>query len=217
MSVSLTAIPPFGLDNKLQPNTKPISLKSRVSSCLNIITNNIFSFASGMALQSLGNRIAPLFGHNNQCPNLPQFVYALAEKSSHIWNYIPCNESPFIKVAIMAPIVEESIFRLGIQEIGLREIPKIILNRFAPSYANAVDAKIIQLARVVFTALSFSLVHALPENQIYSTAYLVEVFTMGLILSTVQEITQSPLLVMLIHSGFNLKSALYREFEQREY
>src|SRR5690606_34432461 len=115
-------------------------------------------------------------------------------------------------VAFATPIVEELFFRVGLQEILLKKAPTAFLNKIAPSYSGLVDTKTAKIARIAFTALAFSLAHANTAGwPMCSTARLVNTFFLGLLAGGIQEVTESPLLAMIFHSGFNIQSAFLIE------
>lgn len=60
---------------------------------------------------------------------------------------------------IAAPIVEEFKYRFLFQEVLLRRIPKMILNKCAPEYVHLVDATPTKIARVALSTLVFGLFH----------------------------------------------------------
>ena len=152
-----------------------------------------------------------------ECFRLPESVYAYSRNICLIKDLLPGFKGSFSTMAIKIPFVEEVIFRIGLQETILKKIPKQILNRFAPSYVSIVDAKIAKIARVMFSALAFSLAHTAPPESGWpycSIARLVNTFAMGLVLGTIQETTESPLIAMLFHSGFNLEAAMDMEHNE---
>lgn len=170
-------------------------------------------FGAGIPVSSMASKILKVVSvvDYEQCVRLPNFVYTYARNFCLIREFIPGFNGAFSTLTIKGPFIEEMIFWIGIQETILKKIPKQIFNRFAPSYAGIVDAKITKVARVVFTALAFSLIHSLPPEIGWpqcSIARLVNTFATGLIFGTIQETTESPLMAMLFHSGFNFQSAL---------
>ena len=64
-----------------------------------------------------------------------------------------------LKICCEAPIIEELVFRYGIQEILLKKIPEQFLQRFAPNKQAILDSKVVTLARIVFTAAIFAYIH----------------------------------------------------------
>jgi membrane protease YdiL (CAAX protease family) len=102
------------------------------------------------------------------------------------------------------------LFRFGFQEMLLKQLPKAIIKRIAPSQLSSVDSKAAKAARVLITATAFSLAHALHPGYGWpscSLARLINTFAAGLIISTIQETTGSPILAMAFHSGYNITDA----------
>jgi membrane protease YdiL (CAAX protease family) len=202
------------------------SLDDESDSCsFNFPEKSIFSFATGVGLYKISHELikfAADVGYD-QCPTLPKPFYAYAQSIGSSVNSIPVFTNTFNTIFFKGPIIEELIFRIGIQDTYLKKIPKAILKRIAPSYVNSLDTKIAKVTRIVFSALAFSLSHATaPEFEwpVCSTAKLVNTFVMGLILGGIQEFTEEPWMNMLVHSGFNLIPALILEnrglsFQQR--
>lgn len=173
-------------------------------------------FGAGAAYNVISWKIMLPFMHSGMdwCPVFPKPVYTYVRNVCLLREDLPGLTGVFDTFAFKAPIVEELLFRVGLQELILKRAPKAILNRFAPSYSGVVDTKIAKIARVALTAAAFSLAHAMPPEYGWpncSTARLVNTFVLGLVLGGVQEVTESPLMAMLLHSGFNIQGAFYLE------
>lgn len=146
------------------------------------------------------------------CPELPKPLYTYASYVCRVREYLPGLTGTYDTQAFKCPIVEELMFRVGLQEIILKKIPQAILTRLAPSHVGLVNTKIAKVARVTLATIAFSLAHAMPSEMGWpncSTARLVNTFVFGLLIGGIQEITESPLAAMLFHSGFNLQSAYF--------
>jgi len=171
-------------------------------------------FGAGVAISNISSNIIIPFMNSGMdwCPVFPKPLYNYARNVCLVREYLPGLTDTYNILVFKAPIVEELLFRVGLQELILKRAPKVILNRFAPSNSSVVDSKIAKIARVAVTAAAFSLAHAIPPEAGLpqcSTARLVNNFVFGLILGGVQEVTESPLMGMLMHSGMNIQAAYF--------
>ena len=163
------------------------------------------------AVAVLGNKTLTSY-----CPSFPEAVYTYAKSAQQLQmssvQALPAMINRTVDyVVIQAPIFEETLFRYGLQELLLRELPKVTLKKFAPSYVDVVDSKVAKVARVGVSALAFCLMHAVrPEETsvtlFCSTARLTGVLALGILAGGVQEVTESTLLSILFHSGWNIVS-----------
>ena len=140
------------------------------------------------------------------CPELPGSIYSYARSNCHLRSLVPSFGGTLGAMAVHAPITEELFFRVGMQELLLKQLPKAILRKLAPSHVGLVDSRAAKVFRVTLTALAFSLVHAMPPTTRWpncSAVRLVNTFVIGLLLGGIQEVTGSPLKAMAFHAGNN--------------
>jgi membrane protease YdiL (CAAX protease family) len=224
MNVSDISIPviPVMPNQKLEAETPNNNTSLAVSkskfdlSRFNFLERGLKYFGAGVATSVISSKIMIPFMNSGMdwCPVFPKPVYTYVRNVCLVRENLPGLTGTYNNYAFKAPIVEELMFRVGLQELILKRAPKAILNRFAPSYSGIVDTKMAKIARVALTAAVFSLAHAMPPEMGWpncSTARLVNTFVLGLILGGVQEVTESPLLGMLIHSGMNIQPAFLLE------
>jgi membrane protease YdiL (CAAX protease family) len=212
--ISTPVIPNQKLETETPNNTVSLAVsKSKFDlSRFNFLKRGLKYFGAGAATSFVFSQVILPFRTSGMdwCPVFPKPVYTYVRNSCLLREYLPGFSGVYGTIVFKAPIVEELMFRVGLQELILKRAPKAILNRFAPSYSGIVDTKLAKIARETLTAAAFSLIHAMPPEMGWpncSTAKLVNAFAVGLILGRVQEITNSPLLAMLFHSGFNIRGA----------
>ncbi len=70
------------------------------------------------------------------------------------------NPTTIIGSVIIAPVYEELEFRYILQHLILKKIPKSILEKVAPNYADIMDKLPVQILRVFVVSLFFTAVHA---------------------------------------------------------
>jgi membrane protease YdiL (CAAX protease family) len=101
--------------------------------------------------------------------------------------------------SVMAPLVEETVYRLGYQEVMLRRIPKAVAARFAPGHEALVDSIGARLTRVVVVAYLFALAHLSnrPVDQLMPT------FVGGIVMGLSQEFAENTTFPMLVHAAYN--------------
>lgn len=148
------------------------------------------------------------------CPAFPKPIYTYGRNMCRTREYLPGLRGTYNIAAFKAPIVEEAMFRVGLQELMLKRAPKALLNRFAPSYSGLVDTRAAKIARVTLSAAAFSLAHAMDPKYGWpncSAGRLINTFVMGLFAGGIQEVTESPLMATIFHSGFNIQSAFLLE------
>lgn len=64
-----------------------------------------------------------------------------------------------ITSVIAGPILEELIFRKGLQQVVLKDGVKKVIQKISPAHADLVDSKIYTVCRVVLTSICFGLLH----------------------------------------------------------
>lgn len=147
------------------------------------------------------------------CPYLPESVYQFAYKVCRVREYLPQLPGTIEQETLMVPMIEETLFRIGLQELLLRQLPKAIIKRVAPSHLSKVDSRAATLARVLLTSTAFAFAHAVRPAFGWpncSVARMVQTFAVGLILGTIQETTHSPQMAMTFHAGYNFAGAYLR-------
>ncbi len=215
-NIVISSIPKLEMENQ-KVDTTPINPKVKLDlSRFNFLEKGLKYFGAGVAASIISTKTIIPFMNSGMdwCPAFPKPVYTYVRNACLAREYVPVLTGTYNNYAFKAPIVEELMFRVGLQELLLKRAPKAILNRLAPSYSNIVDTKIAKVARVALTAALFSLAHAMPPETGWpncSTARLVNTFVLGLILGGVQEVTESPLMGMLFHMGFNVQPAFLLE------
>jgi Type II CAAX prenyl endopeptidase Rce1-like len=162
----------------------------------NFTAGAVFSYACNKAIKA-----ASEYDHSLSLPNV---IYQYAALGCKAINSIPILQDAFEYTVIKAPVTEELFFRLCVQDMALKQLPKTILNRVAPSYVSAVDSKLAKVARVIVSATVHSLMHAYhPYGYNISTMKLVNMLALGLINSTLYETQDSLMLPIAFHMGFN--------------
>lgn len=155
------------------------------------------------------------------CINFSRRIYSLSHLGAPMLNELlgtSLNLNFQGKAVFCAPIIEEGLFRFGLQEVVLRRAPKAILKKIAPAYTSKVDSKIAKVARVLFTTFLFTIAHD-NKSHIYSTLGSVEkcasynvglgvVFIAGLVFGSIQERTHSTASCILCHMVNNAMGAL---------
>lgn len=127
----------------------------------------------------------------NYC--LPQIVVAFDEAGKRTVNY---------SLMLAIGMGEELFFRVYIQSLLLRDIPRDILHKFAPAYENYVDHKITKIARVVFTSALFALAHASVMGD--NPGFLVPQFFAGLTYGIAREYYDTSLWKLgLVHATYD--------------
>lgn len=127
---------------------------------------------------------------------------------------VPNN--PLLKAAVVAPFTEEIHYRLIIQELLLKQLPKKLISHVSPKHADLVDSKVAKYARVFLSSLIFALPHYIcPENAMHMLGVkdktiacvlsnrVINAFGGGLILGALQETTGSleyPLIAHMLHN-----------------
>lgn len=105
-------------------------------------------------------------------------------------------------------VFDELCFRVGFQEMLLKQYPKKILQKYNPSLAPLVDSRVIRISRVLFSALIYTLSHTQPQNDDSincALVYKVGHFAFGVFLGLIQEHVPNdvlPGLSMALHVGF---------------
>lgn len=214
-----TSIPSIQISEIENPkvNTAPTNPEIKIDLAhFNFLERGLKYLGAGVVTSIISAKtILPIMNSGmDWCPVFPKPVYTYARYACLVREYLPGLTGTYNNFAFKAPMVEELMFRVGLQEIAFKKAPKAILNRFAPSYSGIVDTKAAKIARVALTAALFSLIHANPPEMGWlncSTARLVNTFGLGLILGGIQEVTESPLMAMLFHVGFNVQSAYLLE------
>lgn len=199
---------------ELSNNTSSVPSKPKFD--LSPLERGFKYFGAGAAYNIIVSKITdPLLNQGMDfCPTFPRPLYTYVRNVCLVREKLPGLTGTYDTIAFKMPIVEELLFRVGLQEMLLKKIPKAVLNRFAPSYSSIVDTQIAKCARVAISATAFSLAHAMPPEMGWpncSTVRLINTFVLGLILGGVQEVTESPLMAMLLHSGYNLQGAFFIE------
>lgn len=109
------------------------------------------------------------------------------------------NVSEYVAVGFS----EEIVFRGLIQQKLLRELPKKVLNKFAPNYVDLVDHKVARVARVVFASILFAAAHAPGGGN--ASGMLLPQFMGGLFYGTlVESYDYSITKVSLIHATYDV-------------
>lgn len=144
------------------------------------------------------------FSQEGHCTRLPEVVYAYASQMGNLIGGIS-HDYPNVCVLIEAPIIEETVFRLAIQEILLKRVPERFIGR------RFTSNKVAACARILMTSISFALVHATREEDVAykefcSLTRLGSTFVCGLIAGTIQEVTGNTLYSQLFHSIWNCYS-----------
>jgi membrane protease YdiL (CAAX protease family) len=212
-NISTPVIP----NQKLEAASSNIFSKARIGlSRFTFLERGLKYFGAGVAYNIISSKIMISFMNsgNDWCPTFPKTFYTYARNVCLAREYLPGLTGIYNKLAFKAPIVETLLFQVGLQEIGLRMAPKAILEQFVPSYSGIINSKIAKITRVALTAAAFSLSHATPSEMRWpncSTTRLINTFVIGLILGEIEEVTQSPLLSMLLHSGSNIQPAFLLE------
>lgn len=137
---------------------------------------------------------------------LPSAIYNYAEVSIEMMSRVtlPLSNTK-IQPLVRAPVIEETVYRLFLQEILLRQVPKKLL-RWIGCDDNIIDTKIAACARVTLAAAAFSLIHALPPEcglGFHSPFRLVSAFVCGLMAGTLQELTHNTAYPILFHMSWN--------------
>jgi len=162
--------------------------------CLNLIAFKIF--------------INYEFSDQSTCTQLPESVYQYADTVRNALIATLPSKDIFTVLVLHAPIVEEVIFRLGLQEILLKKIPAKVLSN------QIVNSKAAATARVIFTAAAFALIHANRQEQVSNIEFcsltrLGSTFVLGLFTGTIQEITGNTAYSMLFHATWNISPAAF--------
>jgi hypothetical protein len=96
----------------------------------------------------------------------------------------------FKEWVLIAPLKEESIFRLALQYVLLTRTLKYIAGKIAPEKEKMFDSSIFKAVRIAITAAAFSAFH-LQNQGVFSDAYvtmqLVATFVLGIGLGILQE------------------------------
>lgn len=127
--------------------------------------------------------------------------------------------STFLKIGVIGPITEELQYRLVIQELLLKQLPKKILGKISPTHVDLVDSKAAKYARVLISSLMFGMVHYVPPGMIAPEGAgscilsnrVINAFGMGLIFGTLQETTGNVAYPMLAHMLHNFIPAVAAE------
>lgn len=86
-------------------------------------------------------------------------------------------------VGVIAPLLEEVLFRGLMQDVLLTRIPKFIVKKIAPGRETALDSSVAKAARITLTAAAFSAFHLQNQGLFadsYVTMQLVAAFAMGI-------------------------------------
>ena len=102
---------------------------------------------------------------------------------------------------------EEILFRHGIQEISLQELPKSILKKAAPAKETLLDSKTAKAGRILLTSTLFSLFHLthlviIPKPVML--AQLVNTFTLGIGAGILRESKLGLAGAIGLHLGYNI-------------
>lgn len=147
------------------------------------------------------------FSQNDTCTKLPDAIYQYANPlQKMIISTLPTNSGRVVSFIIHAPLVEETIFRLCMQEILLKKISSGIFDK------NIVTDKTNKKAaciRVMLTAAAFALAHANRQEEVTDLGFcsltrLGSTFALGLLTGTIQEITGNTAYSMLFHAMWNV-------------
>lgn len=196
-------------------NISSIDSKSQFSSGL--IERSFKYFGAGAALSVFFTTkfMLPFIESTmDYCPAFPKPIYTYVRNACRIREFLPGLRGTYNNTVFKAPIVEEAMFRVGLQEMILKRAPKALLNRFAPSYSGLVDTPTAKIARVALSAAAFSLIHAMPPKYGWpncSAGRIMNTFVLGLFTGGIQEVTESPLMATIFHSGFNIQPGFLME------
>lgn len=133
----------------------------------------------------------------------------------HAIREILAANSIFFKMSVITPVTEELHYRLLIQELFLKQIPKKILARISPAHVSLVDSKVAKIARVVIASFLFALPHYIsPEagahmfgtynDPCFMGNRILNAFGTGIVFGFLQEITgniANPIIAHMLHNS----------------
>jgi hypothetical protein len=114
---------------------------------------------------------------------------------------IPLNSG---KCLAVGGAIEEIIFRFAIQEMVLRQIPRKIIQKFAPGHEESIDFLSMRIMRVASSSLFFTFLHQSPYFLDCSTQGMTAILVMAVADSMLQEVTHNPLYSIYFHARHNL-------------
>lgn len=116
--------------------------------------------------------------------------------------YYQCGiTDPVKKWAIATPLMEELQFRLLMQHVLLRSLPKWVLRQLKPTYERHIDHLACKTMRVFSVAFLFALGHYHPEEP--RLFEILSHLTAGVALGTTMEVNNSVLFTYYIHTLIN--------------
>jgi hypothetical protein len=203
-----------------QPVSKTDTRAVSMPMAQNFLQKASYCFSGGVLTSFVAYRTLKATVANgwDMCPSMPESIYHFSSNICRVREYLPSLRGNLEQETLMIPFVEESLFRFGLQEMLLKQLPKAIIKRIAPSKLSSVDSKAARAARVLITTTAFSLAHAMHPGYGWpncSLARLIHTFAFGLIISTIQETTGSPMLAMAFHGGYNASGAYLRDVLER--
>lgn len=148
------------------------------------------------------------------CPSMPESVYHYANSVCKIRTFLPPLPRILEHEALSVPCVETLLFEFILQEMLLKQFPKIIELNFVPSHLHVADSKTAKVARVFAVAVAFTLSHSMHPGYgwpVCSLARLTHDFAIGVIAGTIQETTGSPTMAMAFLSGNNIPVSYYKD------
>ncbi len=72
---------------------------------------------------------------------------------------IACLPGLIMSIGIGAPVLEELVFRKGLQQVVLKDGVRKVIQKISPDHADLVDSKIYAVCRIVLTSICFALSH----------------------------------------------------------
>lgn len=120
------------------------------------------------------------------------------------WVLDPIN----FEISVRGPIYEELFFRLGIQELLLKRLPKKIIQKFAPSKASWVDCRVAQIARITLSSALFAMAHvdrAVLCKTLNNCDSFIGTLIQGLIAGVIQEKTNNIFYSTALHIAHNYR------------
>lgn len=175
-------------------------LQKASSYCLSVSAlQKASSYFTAGILTELALRRLPAMVFLN--PKMPNFIYHYSYnvcKFEDVFNLFPNR----FEQAIILPLVQGVLFRVGLQEIVVKKAQKAIF-KAQPSQVNRKANKI---ARVIIASTAYTLARTQQQG-----SDLISSFVVGLITGAIQESTGSPILGMLFNIGAELPFALQSE------
>lgn len=197
---------------KLQPISisEIMSLELRHSPILKPLSVASLGFLLGHVFDRLAIHCANYeVEHTKADKKLPERVYQYGDFVRKILGAIlPDSVNVYYVSIIYAPIVEEEVFRYGLQHNLLKRILAKLVNR------NVIDHKVTASVRIIFTSIACALMHP-RRKEPYLLTRLGALFMMGLITGTIQEATNNTSYPMLFHVMWNAAS-IFGKFGIRE-